>query len=85
MPTTGQIILRMSFYDEPFRQVARSTVNKWIRTSGKFDAVIDFDRLMESSEPGVILPDMHDKDYLHPNQEGYKKMGEFVNLDLFKN
>lgn len=74
-----------SFYDAPFRQEARSTVNKWIRTSGKFDAVIDFDRLMESSEPGVILPDMHDKDYLHPNQEGYKKMGEFVNLDLFKN
>ncbi|OYX80307.1 MAG: GDSL family lipase [Flavobacteriales bacterium 32-34-25] len=74
-----------SFYDAPFRQEARSTVNKWIRTSGKFDVVIDFDRLMESSEPGVILPDMHDKDYLHPNQEGYKKMGEFVNLDLFKN
>ncbi len=74
-----------SFYDAPFRQEARSTVNKWIRTSGKFDAVIDFDRLMESSEPGVILPDMHDKDFLHPNQEGYKKMGEFVNLDLFKN
>ncbi|RVT74875.1 SGNH/GDSL hydrolase family protein [Flavobacterium sufflavum] len=74
-----------SFYDAPFRQEARSIVNKWIRTSGKFDAVIDFDRLMESSESGVILPDMHDKDYLHPNQEGYKKMGEFVNLDLFKN
>lgn len=74
-----------SFYDAPFRQEARSIVNKWIRTSGKFDAVIDFDRLMESSGPGVILPDMHDKDFLHPNQEGYRKMGEFVNLDLFKN
>jgi lysophospholipase L1-like esterase len=73
-----------SFYDAPYRQEAWKTVNEWIRNSGKFDAVIDFDRLMESPEPGVILPDMQDNDYLHPNQAGYKRMGEFVNLDLFR-
>jgi lysophospholipase L1-like esterase len=73
-----------SFYDAPFRQEARTTVNEWIRNSGKFDAVIDFDKLMESNEPGVILPAMQDNDHLHPNEAGYKRMGEFVNLDLFK-
>ncbi|MDR1883953.1 MAG: SGNH/GDSL hydrolase family protein [Prevotella sp.] len=74
-----------SFYDTPFRQQAWREVNEWIRTSGKFDAVIDFARLMESSEPGVIHPDMHDSDHLHPNQAGYRKMGEFVDLGLFEN
>lgn len=72
-----------SFYDSPFRQDAWNIVNDWIRTSGKFDAVIDFDRLMESDEAGVILPGMHDGDHLHPNEAGYKRMGEFVPLDLF--
>lgn len=73
-----------SFYDTPFRLEAWTTVNKWIRTSGKFDAVIDFAKLMESDEPGVILSDMHDGDYLHPNQEGYKKMGMSIDLNLFQ-
>lgn len=74
-----------SFYDTPFRQEARTIVNKWIRTGGKFDAVIDFDKLMEGDEPGVILSSMHDNDHLHPNEAGYKRMGEFVDISLFKN
>ena len=32
-----------SFYDTDFRLEARDQINEWIRTSGKFDAVIDFD------------------------------------------
>lgn len=74
-----------SNYDAPYRQEAWKTVNEWIRNSGKFDAVIDFDKLMESEEPGVILSDMQDNDHLHPNQVGYKRMGDFINLDLFRN
>lgn len=74
-----------SFYDAPFRQEARTYVNEWIRNSGKFDGVIDFDKAMVSEEPDVILPNMHDNDFLHPNEAGYKRMGEFVNLDLFRN
>jgi lysophospholipase L1-like esterase len=73
-----------SFYDAPYRQEAWKTVNEWIRNSGKFDAVIDFDKTMESSEPGVILSDMHDGDHLHPNQAGYKRMGESIDLRLFQ-
>ena len=73
-----------SFYDKPFRIDAWKAVNEWIRNSGKFDAVIDFARYMESVVPDVIMADMHDGDLLHPNEAGYKRMGEFVDLRLFK-
>lgn len=74
-----------SFYDKPFRQDARDIVNAWIRNSGSFDAVIDFDKEM-ASEPGskTILSNMHDNDFLHPNELGYRRMGESIDLNLFK-
>ncbi|PJJ07650.1 lysophospholipase L1-like esterase [Flavobacterium sp. 1] len=74
-----------SFYDAPYRQDARDIVNAWIRTNSGFDAVIDFDKAM-ASEPGsrTILSNMHDGDFLHPNELGYKRMGETIDLGLFK-
>ncbi|WP_114792660.1 SGNH/GDSL hydrolase family protein [Niabella yanshanensis] len=73
-----------SFYDTPFRQQARDTVNEWIRTTDKFDAVIDFDKIMRNAgDIKKINPDLHDGDMLHPNQAGYKKMGEAIDLNLF--
>jgi len=39
---------------------------------------------MVSDVPGVILTDLHDNDYLHPNEAGYKRMGDFIDLNLFK-
>jgi lysophospholipase L1-like esterase len=73
-----------SFYDTPFRQQARDTVNEWIRTTDKFDAVIDFDKIMRNPHDiKKINPDWHDGDWLHPNQAGYKKMGESIDLNLF--
>lgn len=74
-----------SFYDAPFKQEARDIVNAWIRNKDSgFDAVIDFDREM-ASEPGskTILSNMHDGDFLHPNELGYKRMGELIDLNLF--
>lgn len=74
-----------SFYDNEYRQTARDSINNWIRNSGKFDAVIDFDKTMQDPEnPRVLFPELQ-ADYLHPNENGYKKMGEFVDLNLFKN
>lgn len=75
---------KKSFYDAPFKQEARSIVNEWIRSSKSFDAVIDFDEVMESkTEPQTILPDMHDHDFLHPNEKGYRRLGEAIDLELF--
>ncbi|WP_281310344.1 SGNH/GDSL hydrolase family protein [Flavobacterium flavigenum] len=74
-----------SFYDAPHRQEARDIVNEWIRNSNAFDAVIDFDKEMASGMGSkTILSDMHDGDFLHPNESGYLRMGEAVDLDLFK-
>jgi len=74
-----------SFYDAPYKQEARDIVNSWIRNSNAFDAVIDFDKAM-ASEIGskTILSNMHDGDFLHPNEAGYLRMGEAVDLNLFK-
>ncbi|OOV20417.1 SGNH/GDSL hydrolase family protein [Flavobacterium sp. LM4] len=74
-----------SFYDAPHRQEARDIVNTWIRSSKAFDAVIDFDKAMASEiDSKTILSNMHDGDFLHPNESGYLRMGEAVDLDLFK-
>ncbi|MGC4235057.1 MAG: GDSL-type esterase/lipase family protein, partial [Niabella sp.] len=73
-----------SFYDRPFRQHARDIVNEWIRTTNKFDGVIDFDKAMRNPDDiKKILPNLHDNDWLHPNEAGYKKMGDFIDLNLF--
>ncbi|WP_281336439.1 SGNH/GDSL hydrolase family protein [Flavobacterium eburneipallidum] len=75
-----------SFYDAPFKQEARDIVNAWIRNKNSgFDAVIDFDKAMVSEpDSKTILSNMHDNDFLHPNELGYKRMGEMIDLDLFK-
>lgn len=74
-----------SFYDAPHKQEARDIVNAWIRNSKAFDAVIDFDKAMVSEEGSkTILSNMHDGDFLHPNEAGYLRMGEAVDLNLFK-
>lgn len=73
-----------SFYDAPFKQEARNIVNAWIRNNN-FDAVIDFDKEMASeTDSKTILSNMHDGDFLHPNELGYQRMGEVIDLNLFK-
>jgi lysophospholipase L1-like esterase len=73
-----------SFYHEDYRQTARNTVNDWIRNSGRFDAVIDFDKTMRNPEDTLtIKSDLHDGDFLHPNEKGYVIMGESIDLELF--
>jgi lysophospholipase L1-like esterase len=77
--------INKSFYYTSFHEVARSTVNEWIRTSGRFDAVIDFDKAMQNPEDTItLLPDVHMGDFLHPNETGHKLMGEAVDLKLFE-
>lgn len=74
-----------SFYDTPYRQQARDIVNEWMRSTEKFDAVIDFDKIMRNPDDiKKIGSSLHDGDLLHPNEAGYKKMGEAIDLNLFK-
>jgi len=62
----------------------RQAVNTFIRTSGVFDAVIDFDRLMrDPAHPDRLSPAYDSGDHLHPSEAGYRTMGEAVPLRLF--
>ena len=72
-----------SQYDTEANEAARQTVNEWIRTSGRFDAVIDFDAIMRDPDSPLKLQPALDTDHLHPNAAGYQVMGESVDLSLF--
>ena len=73
-----------SQYDGAEREAARQSVNRWIRESNAFDAVIDFDAaLRDPTEPGRLLPGADTGDHLHPNEAGYRLMADAVDLTLF--
>jgi lysophospholipase L1-like esterase len=62
----------------------RQRVNGWIRTSGRFDAVIDFDAVTrDPAQPARLSPAVDGGDHLHPSAAGYRIMGEAVDLKLF--
>lgn len=73
-----------SFYDSAEAERARQTVNDWIRTSGQFDAVIDFDAaIRDPNNPLNLSAGADSGDHLHPSDAGYKTMADSVNLKLF--
>jgi lysophospholipase L1-like esterase len=73
-----------SFYDSDEREQARQTVNRWIRTSGAFDAVIDFDAAVrDPANPRRLRPEADSGDHLHPGEAGYQMMADAIRLDLF--
>ena len=74
-----------SFYYTPDHESAWKTVNEWIRSSGRFDGVIDFDAaLRDPANPLQLLPIADSGDHLHPSELGHRMMAEAVNLALFK-
>ena len=72
-----------SYYGQ-YAEAARSQVNNWIRNGGQYDAVIDFDKLTRSASDTTKLGIASDgNDGLHPTADGYRKMGESIDLKLF--
>ncbi len=63
-----------SFWHEAIRQ----TVNEWIRKSGYFDEVIDFDELARDPQDPQRLKKEYSDDWLHLNPKGYEAMGKFA-------
>ena len=61
-----------------FHETARQVVNEWIRTSGKFDGVIDFDKLVRDPQDKEKIQKQYTDDWLHLNPEGYKVMGQYA-------
>ena len=69
----------------------RKKLNDYIRNSGVFDGVADFDRATTDTQTGEMkaefVPDNTvggPGDKLHPNRAGYQAMGMAIDLSLFK-
>jgi lysophospholipase L1-like esterase len=74
-----------SMYSNPAHEAARQKVNAWIRTSGKFDDVIDMDAAVRDlAEPANLLAAYDSGDHLHLNPEGYREMAAIIDLTLFR-
>jgi lysophospholipase L1-like esterase len=73
-----------AFYS-PQKAAVREAVNRWIRTSGEFDGVVDFDlALRDPAHPSRLLPKYDSGDHLHPNDAGMAAMAEAIPLALLR-
>lgn len=62
----------------------RQAINAFIR-SGAFDGVVDFDAATrDPARPSHLRPDLESDGHLHPNDAGYRVMGDSVDLSLFR-
>jgi lysophospholipase L1-like esterase len=68
----------------PRREAVREAVNAWLRESGAFDAITDFDAALRDPENTLrMLPKYDCGDHLHPSDLGYRTMGDAIDLALF--
>lgn len=66
-------------YASPEKDALRQQVNHWIRTSGAFDAVADFDAaLRDPARPDALHPAFDSGDHLHPSDRGYAAMASAI-------
>lgn len=71
-------------YSDAVREGTRQRVNTWIRSSGKFDAVVDFDKILsDPTAPSQLNPKFNSGDYLHPNVAGYQVIANAFPLRVF--
>ena len=73
----------------PEQDEKRQALNQFIRTSGVFDGVVDFDSATIDPGTGGLKPEFVPEsttggpgDKLHPNRAGYLAMGSAVDLDM---
>lgn len=73
------------YHPDAANEADRQAVNHWIRTSGAFDAVIDFDAaLRDPQRPDRLRADLDSGDGLHPSIAGYRAMADAVPLEVFR-
>ena len=72
------------YHPGPLNEQDRQTVNDWIRATGHFDAVIDFDAAVRDPHHTDRLAPAYDcGDHLHPSPAGYRAMGEAIAPSIF--
>jgi lysophospholipase L1-like esterase len=71
-------------YSSDKGEQVREAVNDWIRNSGTFDGVVDFDKATQDpANPTHFNADFDSGDHLHPKDAGYKAMAASIDLTLF--
>jgi lysophospholipase L1-like esterase len=69
----------------PVMEEKRQLVNRFVRTSGAYDAVIDFDAVLrDPAQPTRLRPEYDSGDHVHPNDLGHRAMAEAIDLKLFR-
>lgn len=65
-------------------EAVRQAVNAWIRDSGEFDAVLDFDAVLRDPDDPTRMKDgLHSGDFLHGSDAGYEALAQSIDLGLF--
>jgi lysophospholipase L1-like esterase len=68
----------------PETEAMRAAVNQWVRTSGKLDAVADFDAATrDPAQPERLRPDFDSGDHIHPNDAGNAAMAAAIDTSAF--
>jgi lysophospholipase L1-like esterase len=81
---TVQPVKGAGYYSESGEAI-RQAANTWIRTSGAFDGVVDFDLATRNpADVTALLPAYDSGDHLHPNATGMQAMADAVDLELLK-
>ena len=64
-------------------EAIRQAANRWIRTSGAFDGVVDFDKAVaDPADPAALNPAYDSGDHIHPNEDGMQALANAVDLSL---
>jgi lysophospholipase L1-like esterase len=72
-------------YWTPEGEAKRQALNTWIRTSGAYDAVLDFAAAtQDAARPTKMRGDHDSGDHLHPGPAGYAAMASGIDLELFR-
>ena len=72
-------------YASPAGEQVRTGLNNWIKTGGAFDGVVDFaTATADPANPLTFRAEYNIRDKLHPNDAGYRAMGDAIDLGLLK-
>jgi lysophospholipase L1-like esterase len=73
------------YHPDAADDAARQAVNAWILAPGRFDGVVDLDKVTrDPANPLRLNPAFDSGDHLHPGPVGYKAMGDAIPLEWFR-
>ena len=85
LPFEGTSLAVIPNYWSADGEATRQAINDWIRTSGAYDGVVDFEAAVRNPDaPTRIRPRYDSGDGLHPGDAGYAAMAEAVDLELLR-